>query len=250
MRDVDFLLAAASGDLLPMDRPLVYRYRSGVLRSRMIAAVRRLAERRGLELRREQPPLLAGFDQADLFRGQLLLFDWPSGPTKGFSRRALERSLSLLATRADGPSVHFVDLISRVGRDPGWEAVARGALVIEEPTITRDSLLPVLRYLVATTDLAPGADLLGQRGFVASFAGLVEERAGLPAVIQAFEERVLLCTDPATNWYDEVRYRRDVVGRQGQRALLPHLRDLVALRREGDLVDLLCGLDERRAERG
>ncbi|WP_164066617.1 hypothetical protein, partial [Serratia marcescens] len=67
-------------------------------------------------------------------------------------------------------------------------------MVLEEPAITRGSLPSVLRCLAATTDLAPGADLLGQRGFFASFAGLVEERADLPAVIQAFDERVLLCT--------------------------------------------------------
>lgn len=32
--------------------------------------------------------------------------------------------------------------------------------------------------------------------------------------------------------------------------MLPHLRDLTALRREGDLLDLLCGFDQRRAELG
>ncbi|WP_050983391.1 hypothetical protein [Methylorubrum extorquens] len=259
MRDVDFLLAARTGDPLPLDRPLVYRYRSGALRPRMIAALRRLAAGHSLALWLEAPPLRPGFDRAHVFLSQLLLFDWPArtarpkgldDPRKPLSADALQRSLELLAVSLDGPGVHFLEHASPVARHPGWAAVERGALVLEEPAITRGSLPSVLRCLAATTDLAPGADLLGQRGFFASFAGLVEERADLPAVIQAFDERVLLCTDPATHRYDAARDRRDAVGRRGRRAVLSHLRDLTALRRECDLDDLLCGLDERRAERG
>lgn len=258
MRDVDVLLAALLGDPLPADRPVVYRYRSGVLRPHMIAALQNMATGRGLELERMTPPLPMTYGwMVDL--KQLPLVDWSirvprgSGTTNNrppLDHAGLERSLGLLADSLDVPGIHFVEHRSRVGRHPGWEAVERCALVIEEPMITRESLRPVLRYLAATTDLVPGADLIGQRGFVASFAGLIEERAGLPAAIQAFEERVLLSTDPATNRYDDTLYRRDTMGRQGRRPLLPHLRDLVALRRECDLVDLLCGFDERRAERG
>ncbi len=258
MRDVEFLLAALSGDPLPADRPVVYRYRSGVLRRRMIGALRKIALGRGLVLERRTPPLpmLYGW-MVDL--KQLPLVDWSIRVPKGagteknrppLDHAGLERSLGHLADSLDVPGIHFVEHRSRVGRHPGWAAVERGALVIEEPVVTRESLRPILRYLAANTDLAPGADLLGQRGFVASFAGLIEERANLPAAIQAFEERVLLCTDRATDRYDVTLYRRDVGGRQGRRSLLPHLRDLVALRRERDLVDLLCGFDERRAERG
>jgi DNA polymerase III delta prime subunit len=250
MRDIDFLLAARAGDPLPSDRALVYRYRSGALRPRMIAALREIAAGRGLTLQLDKPPLMAGFDQANFFFPQLLLFDWPARTSSKFAIGELGRSLAFLAARPDGPSVHFLDVAGEIARDPMWEAVARVALVIEEPAITRESLPSVLRYLAATTDLAPGAHLLGQHRFFASFTGLIDERAKLPAVIQAFEERVLLCTDPATNLYDDTRYRRDLIGRLGRRLLLPHLRDLVALRRERDLVDLLCGFDERRAERG
>ena len=250
MRDIDFLLAARAGDPLPSDQALVYRYRSGALRPRMIAALREIAAGRGLTLQLDKPPLMVGFDQADFFFGQMLLFDWPAQTSSKFAIGELARSLAFLAARPDGPSVHFVDVAGEIGRDPRWEAVARVALVIEEPAITRDSLPSVLRYLAATTDLASGVDLLGQREFFASFTGLINERAKLPAVIQAFEERVLLCTDPATNRYDGTLYRRDLIGRLGRRLLLPHLRDLVALRRERDLVDLMCGFDERRAERG
>ncbi|UHC17832.1 hypothetical protein LRS73_08200 [Methylobacterium currus] len=259
MRDVDFLLAARTGNPLPLDRPLVYRYRSGALRPRMIATLRRLAAGHGLTLWLGAPPLRPGFDRSPLFPSQLLLFDWPArttrptgldDPRRPLSADALQRSLELLAKSLDGPGVHLLEHASPVARHPGWAAVERGALVLEEPDITHGSLPSVLRCLAATTDLTPDADLLGQRGFFASFAGLVEERADLPAVIQAFDERVLLCTDPETHRYDAARDRRNVVGRRGRRALLYHLRDLTALRRECDLDDLLCGLDERRAECG
>lgn len=261
MRDVDFLLAALTGDPLPADRPMLYRYRSGALRTRMIATLRDLVARRGLQLRCERPPLRLNFDQPPVWFEQvpLLLLDWPartSRPSRTDTEKpwltadALKDALALLSVSLDVPRIHFVEHGSKVDRHPGWDAIERVALVIEEPLITRESLRPVLRYLATTTDLGPGIDLLGQNGFVPSFAGLVEERAGLPAIIQAFEERVLLCTDPSTNRYDDARYQRDVVRRQGRRKLLPHLHDLVALRREDDLADLLCGFDERRTERG
>ncbi len=259
MRDVDFLHAALAGDPLPADRPMVYRYRSGALRSHMIAALRELVARRGYELKRKRPPLLLGFEQAPVWIRQLLLIDWPartlsssvSDPKRSMlTATELGASLAYLSRGFDGPGIHFVEYGSKVDRHPGWDAIRRVALVIEEPVTTRESLLPILRYLAATTDLAPSADLLGQHGFVASFAALVEERASLPAVIRAFEERVLLCTDPATNRYNDANYRRHIVRRQGRRVLLPHLRDLVALRREDNLLDLLCAFDELRAERG
>ncbi|WP_162243326.1 hypothetical protein [Methylobacterium sp. Leaf399] len=263
MRDVDFLLAALTGDPLPTDRPMVYRYRSGALRTRMIVALRDLVERRGLELSRERPPLGPEFDEAPLWFSHLPqpvpLFDWPARTSRRkspdttkapLSADALHASLARLSNSLDVPGIHFVEHGSKVDQHPGWDTVRRAALVIEEPKITSESLQPVLRYLAATTDLALGADLLGQRGFLTSFTDLIEERVGLPAVIQAFEERVLLCVDPTTHLYDDVRYQRDVSGRQVQRVLVPYLRDLVALRREDDLVDLLSGFDERRATWG
>ena len=261
MRDVDFLLAALTGDPLPAARPMLYRYRSGALRTRMIATLRDLVARRGLQLRCERPPLRPGFDQPTVWFNQvpLLLLDWPARTSRHSSTEtekpwltadALRDSLALLSVRLDVPGIHFVEHGSKVDRHSGWDAIERSALVIEEPLITRESLQPVLRYLAATTDLGRGIDLLGQNGFVSSFADLIEERAGLPAIIQAFEERVLRCTDPETHRYDDACYQRDVVRRQGRRKLLPHLHDFVALRREDDLADLLCGFDERRKERG
>ncbi len=236
----DFLLAARAGDPPPLDRALVYRTASGALRPRMIAALREIAAGRGLTLEPAKPPLLPGFDQADFYREQLLLFDWPA-LTSGSSAPAPSGVAGVPCREPRRAERPLRRCCQRDRPDPRWEAVARVALVIEEPAITRESLPAVMRYLAATTDLAPGPDLLSQRGFLASFTGLIEERAGLPAVIQAFEERVLLCIDPTTNRYDDTRYRRDLIGRQGRRALLPHLRNLAALRRSATSSTCFAG---------
>lgn len=249
MRDVDFLRAAIEEGPPRLERALVYRYRSGILRPRVTAVLHELAQMQGTRTKYGELPLYTGFAEEGLINS-LKLYIWPARTMRGFDADTLTMSLTSLAAGTDRPSVHFVKQGSEVARHPGWRAVERGALIIEEPALTRESLPSVLRYLAAATDLAPGVDLLDQPGFRESFTGLLKERAELPAIIQAFDERVLLCTDPATNRYDDARYRCDVVGRQARGALLSHLRDLVALRQECDLVDLLCGFDERRGEFG
>ncbi len=249
MRDVDFLLAALAEGPPPLDRTLVYRYRSGVLRPRVLAALRAAAERRGDGLATGRLPLTPGFAEDSLVGG-LTCHDWPARPTRVFGGDAIGVSLARLAEGLDPPSVHFVPHDGPVGRHPGWSAVERGALVLKEPVITSESLLPVLRYLAAATDLARDADLLAQPLFVQGFAHLIEDRAGLPEIMREFDERVLLCTDPVTHRYDDACRRHDLMRQAGRRAPLSHLRDLAALRRERDLVDLLDAFDERRAECG
>ena len=249
MRDVDFLLAALADGPPPLDRTLVYRYRSGALRPRVLAVLRAAAERRGDGLATGKLPLGPGFAENGLVGG-LTCHDWPARPSRVINDDAIGVSLACLAEGLHPPSVHFVPHDSPVGRHPGWDAVERGALVLVEPLITGESLLPVLRYLTAATDLARGVDFLAQPLFIEGFEHLIEDRTGLPEIMREFDERVLLCTDPVTHCYDDACHRRDLVRRSGRRAPLPHLRGLVALRRERDLVDLLDAFDERRAERG
>lgn len=249
MRDVDFLLAALADDPPLLDRTLVYRYRSGVLRPRVLAVLRAAAERRGDRLMTGRLPLAPGFAETGLVGG-LMFHDWPARPSLDVGSDAIEFSLDRLAGSLHPPSVHFVPHGGPVGQHLGWGAVERGALVLEEPLITGESLLPVLRYLTAATDLACGADFLAQPLFVQGFEHLIEDRAGLPEIMREFDERVLLCTDPVTHRYDDACRRRDLVRRFGRRTPLAHLRNLAALRQEHDLVDLLDAFDERRAERG
>lgn len=249
MYDIDFLLAARTGDLPVLDRAVVYRYRSGVLRQRLHSVLYADVERRGAYLQTGRLPLKTAFFQNSLI-SCVMYYAWPARTSRAMPHSDLLWSLDRLARNAYLPSIHFVDRDSPVGRHPGWASVEREALVIEEPVISRRTVKKILHYLEATTDLLTSADLVEQPGFVASFLDLVDDGITLPALMQAFEERVLLCTDPVTNRYDASRYRAADLERHGRRALLPHLHNLAALRREGDLLDLLCGFDQRRAERG
>ncbi|TXM65237.1 hypothetical protein FV226_25310 [Methylobacterium sp. WL12] len=251
MWDIDYLLAAHRDGPAMMDRALIYRYRSGVLRRSMIAALRGVAERHDRELGTRNLPLMPGFAEGGLFGG-FVLCDWSRAAIGKLKPAGLETSLSLLAAGEGAPSAHFVHYDSPVTKRPIWGAVERACLVLEEPLVTPHTLLPVLRYLQATTDLARGADFLGQPGFKESFGALVDGRRSveLPALIQAFDERVLLCTDRLTNRFDRALDARAARRRQGRARPLHHLRNLVTHRRVGDLIELVSAFDERRADCG
>ncbi|MCJ2130888.1 hypothetical protein [Methylobacterium sp. E-045] len=225
---------------------MIYRTRSGVLRPRLIALLERCAAREGRMLASTQLPPPFGFEPGGIF-DCLQCFAWPSRSTRDLDRTTLTSALDALADSLPHRSVHFVPHGSEVTKYAAWRRVERGALVLEEPLVTRTSLRPILAYLAATSDLAPDVDLLNQPDFVDSFRDSVEARAELPVIIQAFDERVLQCLDPVTRRFDAALHTRAVARQSGRRALLPTLRDLTAYRRERDRIELVSGLDERRS---
>lgn len=249
MLDVDYLLALHGGTAPPLGRALVYRYRSGVLIPRLRAALQADPERHRTPLVAGALPLREGFGSGGLI-DTLRVFDWPVRAGGGLDDAALDASVVQLATAGSVASIHLVPHDSAVTERRAWRTVERTCFLVEEPLVTAVSLEPILRYLAATSDLRPAADLLAQPGFVGSFTDLVTARAELPVILQAFDERLLVGMDPATNQFDPERYRRDAVRRSGRQAPLRHLRDLVAHRDARDLVDLVCAFDERRFERG
>lgn len=245
--DVDYLLEACRAGLPALDRPVVYRYRSGILRPRLHAILEQSAARDSRTVAPAALPPPNGFDFTGIIGSALFRYDWPKRPTRGLTRMKLSSALNDLSNSLPHPSIHAVPHGSEVAQHAAWRKIEADVLVLEEPVVTRESLRPILAYLAATTDLASDVDLLAQPGFVKSFGELVEARAELPAIMQAFDERVLVCLDPLTRRFDVALHTRATVRRSGRHALLPTLRNLTELRREQDLVDFVSGLDERRS---
>ncbi|WP_244480142.1 AAA family ATPase [Methylobacterium sp. Leaf465] len=243
MYDVDYLLAATLGEAPGLERSVIYRYRTGVLRMRVFAVLQVAAAKLGREVSVDPDPLAFRFVDGGLYES-MKLYEWPRRVRGAAAPASTIRStLWSLLESANGPSIHFLPYAAV---PHGWEEVEHSCLIVEEPAITRSTLHPVLCYLAATTDLASNVDFPTEVGFVESFAELVDEGADLPAIMQAFDERVLLCTDPTTNRFDTALHHREVVRREGHQSPLRHLRDLIGLHQERDAVDLICAFDERR----
>jgi hypothetical protein len=123
--------------------------------------------------------------------------------------------------------------------------VQAAALVVEEPLLNDETLVPILRYLEATTDLADKPNLLTQPGFKESFDELLEEESvGLYDVINAFDRLVVTRTDPATNAFGSGRHRVDQRRCFRDTSLLGCLRDLVESGRASDLLQFTLAIEE------
>ena len=227
MLDVEFLL----GDQT-IDRPLVYSYRSGVLRAALIQAFRQQHER-SYEMRDawDYEPRL---DTVSLAKGEkrwkrlsaavvqaeslhsLLQYDsvfFPPPPgvcdwavLEGEAQAKLPILLNLL-TNSRSPFIFLTPHKGKPTQEAIWPEIKRRCVFLEEPTVNSDTLLPILRYLEATTDLVNKHGLSAQTEFVASFDRVIfGGKADLSTAIQAFEERVLLATDPKDHRFQLSRW--------------------------------------------
>ncbi len=256
VQDVGYLLATHRTGAAALDRALVYRYRSGRLLRAMMDTLRCTAEQQGRILASGDLPLRPGFADGGLLN-VLPVFRWSREAVRRLGFRECASSLRVLAEGTHGPSVHLVPHDSPVLRHSTWPTIEAGALVVEEPLITRASLPAALLYLAETSDLNVPPDIVGQRGFVESFADFIDEvsnkevRArGLAPLIKAFDERILLSTDCATNRFDPVRYRLDKPPEQRRSTLQHQMREFLRQGTEHGLVALLQGFDARRTQQG
>ena len=206
MLDVDYLLQRP-----PLDKPLIYRYRTGVMLPKLRNLIREEANRKGWLPRTDcHPRELLGYGCGSLF-DDLPDYDWAQAKSD-LGQAGIDAALKALARGEPGPSMHFIPMTRLFARQPRWPEIEEAdrderCIVIDEPVITRatppETLKAVLHYLEATTDLAQQPELLEQPGFVESFEILIDRGdVELPELMQAFDERVLIATDPVTNRFD------------------------------------------------
>lgn len=240
MLDVEFLLERPS-----FNTPLIYLYRSGVLRAPMRKCLEEIGSALGRELFSCEPEelfsVLAG---ASLLSG-FNICDW-SRETRALPNWTVERTLELLASPDCGDCALFLRANSPLTTHPNWPRVEAASLVLEEPLLTPDTLPAVLRYLEATTDLADDPNFLAQPGFVESFDDLLEDgKAGLCDAMREFDSLVLTQTDPKTNEFYVSRHGIDQRIGSGGPSLLRQLRELVERSHHSDLVQFIVSLEER-----
>lgn len=238
MLDAEFLL-----EWPPFSGLLVYRYRTGILRNQMRITLDAIANRENrVCFEVDCSELVSILQGLNLFADNtLVVCDWSE--SKGAKFRSGPEILQLLG-RCDVDRVAlFVRHSDGLAQDLSGFEFERTCMIVEEPLVRAETLTLVLRYLAARTDLAAATNLFEQPEFCASFKALIEEGPiALPEFMQAFDETVLLQTDPRTNVFApglEIRARRE------RNSVLRPLRRFVDDQEPSRLVDLIQALQTK-----
>lgn len=201
MLDVDFLYQSRRRGPCPLKQPLIYRTRSGALLRPMMRVLEKTAVLHGGWRREATLPLRTGFEHP-LPAASLALCTWPEAVRGREQKQNLVMSVENFKNSLATPSIHIVPRNASSVMLSGWDLIEKACLVIEEPAVTPAALRPILRYLLAATDLGCDERLLEQPGFVDSFSDLIAAHEELPGLLQAFDEQVLIGTDPITQAFD------------------------------------------------
>ena len=218
MLDVEFLMS-------PLYAPvLVYRYRSGFLRSKVKRAIECEALKQGLSL------LARPADEmfyVPLFDDYYCQYDWPVGRAASI-KKTIPQVISYLKC-PDLPIALFAREGDRLFQDATWSEAEDACLVLEEPQVELSTVDPVLRYLEAQTDFVGEQNLLNQPKLSQYLLGRVEEMGSMELLefIHIFEETILLYCDPVTNVFtaplrEEERFDRSLILGPARRLLDRH----------------------------
>ena len=236
MLDVEFLLNPPAS----LSRPLVYRYRSGLLRGRMKRALRAIAERDG-ELVLCTPAELPYLSAGGALFSSLVQCDWPAGRSK---MSEIDDALSALSDQ-DRPLALLIPESHGLFNRPSWPDASHACFVVDEPIVSGATVGPILNYFVIHEAPVFAEGLIGQSSFRSYFERLVADDncPDLPSFRQELERVILLHVDPTTGEFSNEGALADPRG--GRNELLRPLRKLVGQSDPGALSDLLHGLAAR-----
>ncbi|KRR26208.1 hypothetical protein CQ14_21265 [Bradyrhizobium lablabi] len=240
MLDVEFLLDPPSS----FDRPLIYRYRSGYLRTPLKKVMHALAEQEHCVLVQCAAVELPSFCAGGSLFPSVALCDLPA-PSNGRSNPDDILALQALSTEGAKTAILFVEEGHALLKHPEWLIAKQASLVVEEPVITAPTVAPVLEYLVRQSEFVRNRDLMNQDEFRSYFDELIAERDSmeLPDFAQEFDRTVLLHVDPKTGRFlgcGAIRKQQVNPNR-----IVQPLRGLVERRDPLQLSDLLRGLAVR-----
>ena len=240
--DVDFLERAHHGGAADM-RPIIYVYRSGVLRSRMKKSVVALAARHGLEVGGYLPAEVTSYRPSGLLK-EYRLCEWPTGRQPNETVGMLEDILSsgnaislAVFTPSGGPLL----------RHAAWQAVEKHCLVLCEAEISERTLERYLRFCDRTTDLLPPDTLLKQHALRSYFEDISSGATiSVAELMQRFDEIALTCIDSQTFELSPAVEDEKLGG--VHTALLPALQDLVTSQKTWALIAIAQVMDIRQQQ--
>lgn len=194
MLDIEYLLAPP-----PIERHIIYRYRSGWLKPHVTNVLQNQVAALGMQLAvyplEPYRPLEGGLFADVALQGR----DW-AGPSRAKARDSL---LSWLATGRGKPTAHFIPIGGRADAFPRWSDIEAQCLVIEEPLIHATNVDPYLRYYASQTDLIISLEQLERSGFISRFKHASEgSGCELADVVRDLELHVLEFVDPVTGAID------------------------------------------------
>jgi hypothetical protein len=141
MLDVEYLLNPPAAI-----RPLVYRYRSGILRAPMKKALREIAERDGGMVFDCSPSELPSFCAGGHLFSGIPICDWPVGQNAASGAETIS-ALQAICIADCQPFALFVREGSALLRRPQWLDGEKACLVVEEPVVEPDTFVPFSNIL-------------------------------------------------------------------------------------------------------
>jgi hypothetical protein len=240
MLDINYLLERPR-----VDQTIIYRYRSGILRPKLRGALSDLASETGAMLAGCEPSGLSDALLGSSLLETITVCEWAEADGSLW-RSPPDSLLALLASPGGASVALFVPANAPLLRQGAWPQIEAVCFVIEEPRVTRETLLPVLRYLGAMTDLAVDPDLVEQEAFLATFEELLEgSGTELPVIIRHFDETILTCTNRTTKAFDSQPRDTEALRQRGRTSPMQLLRSFVASKDGWDLVQLVVALEQR-----
>ncbi|MCW5701781.1 MAG: hypothetical protein KIT82_04285 [Bradyrhizobium sp.] len=240
MLDVEFLINPPS----ILDRPLIYRYRSGILRARVKKIVRVIAEQQGKELVQCSTAELPSYCVGGGLFPSMALCDLQA-PSTGRSGPNEISALQALSHEHAEVAILFVEEGHPMLKEAAWSIAARSCVIVEEPEVTTSTVTPILEYLVRQSEFVRNPDLLAVREFRSHFDDFIAEhkRLDLPSFKQEFDRTVLLHVEPKTGEF--LRSKAACKQQLGPNRIMQPLRGLVERADPSQLPELLHGLAVR-----
>lgn len=191
MLDVEFLTKRD-----PFHGTVLYRYRSGILRSAVFDLIRELSDHSGgtCSLYDSDNLALNWSNDQSFFPG-VRICDLPAPQA---AQRLFKRLKPLLSTPPSEPTIILMRASAyNKGKFPG-------VLLFEEPVITAENIADVLTYLANTSDLAEANEIVRRAAFQKYFRNWIknEEKVGLPDLIQEFDRSILAYSEPGSSVFN------------------------------------------------
>lgn len=208
MLDVEFLLNQPV-----VDRPIIYIYTHGSVRKAVRLAIETMLDEWPTFDRCKPSELGAYLKGRTLFPLDAVFCDWRTTPGGNVPFEEIQ-SLQALATHKEGNCAVFVHQQDPIRNVPQWSGAEQSAFVIEEPSVTKENLPIILRYMQHETALGIPEELLAQQTFLDGFSDLIEtKRSSIFEARYRFIELALTQTETAdgsvlTPGGDPARLRR------------------------------------------